>query len=428
MANCIKQTEEKNKSKNKTINIPKNTRILAKDHYVSNNTRQTYLNNNDCIIGPSGSGKTRGYVIPNIMQEKDSSMVIVDTKGNLYTQLSPLLEKRGYKVMLLDFRDPDNSIGYNPFHYIGFDSEKNKYNDVDILSLAGCLHGNESTQEPYWDYAARNLAACICGYVLEVLPKSKHNFHSFIKLFNHIMPGIADELFGELATQNPKSFAVSQYNFFKTVMNAEKTFACVKSILAASISCLGSEDLLELFNKDEKIDFCSLGTEKTALFVNVSDTDRSLDVLFSIFYTQLFHTLCDFADSRSDSRLPIPVRVYLDDFANNVKIENFDKLISTLRSREIYISLILQSITQLDSLYSGDMARTILNNCDHLLYLGGNDQTTADFISVRTNLPVTDILYMPLDKYWLFERGTSPVQVSRFELSDHPNYKEVFSC
>ncbi|MBD5102953.1 MAG: type IV secretory system conjugative DNA transfer family protein [Subdoligranulum sp.] len=186
------------------------------------------------------------------------------------------------------------------------------------------------------------------------------------------------------------------------------------------------DGMAHLFQHEDRIRFEEFGKEKIALFLTVSDTDRSMDKLANLFYTQALQALCESADKDyPDSRLPVPVRFILDDFATNVRIPDFDKVISVIRSREIYVSLIIQSINQLYSLYGPDPGKTIINNCDNCLYLGGQDVDTANFISIKTNRSPNTILNMPLGNVWLFTRGQPPMQVEKYDLAGHPLYHET---
>ena len=206
-----------------------------------------------------------------------------------------------------------------------------------------------------------------------------------------------DYLFEELAQLAPDCFAVSRYRMFRLAKNADKMYASVQGILAANLSPYMFDGARALFQNPQKINFPDLGREKTAVFLTVSDTDCSMDGLANLLYTQALQSLCAAADKSPGHRLAVPVRFILDDFAANTCIPDFDKTISVIRSREISASIILQSLSQLEALYGHAKALTILNNCDHCLYLGGQDVETAQFISKKADKPTSDILNMPLD-------------------------------
>ena len=196
---------------------------------------------------------------------------------------------------------------------------------------------------------------------------------------------------------------------------ANKMFSSIIGVISTNLDSMVFDEAIALFTKKQKVDFAAMGREKTALFLTVSDTDRSLDKLANCFMTQALQVLCRSADhDYPDHRLPVPVRLYLDDFATNLFIPDFDKTISVIRSREIYVSVILQSLTQLYTLYGDAAAKTIVNNCDMQLYLGGQDLDTAGYISQRINKPMSTVLSMPLENVWLMVRGRAPRQTRKY--------------
>lgn len=414
-----------NKTKpNKNHNA--NRRILAKGCYISNNTLATGLNNNDIIIGPSGSGKTRGYVKPNILQCNES-MIIADTKGNLIKELKKPLEKAGYKVIDMNFKNLSHSYGYNPFDYIRYDKESGRYNEQDILTIASAIVPKPASKnDPFWELAAKMYFTSAVAYTMECLPEDEHNLDSAITLSLQMGSGNYAKLIEELECVNPDSLAARTYNLFKSTCKSEKTEASILAILGEKFNGLILSELLKMYKSENRIDFSSLGREKTAVFLSISDTDRSKDRIISLFYTQALQALCNSADfDYEDCRLPVPVRFILDDFATNAYIPDFDKIISVIRSREIYVSIILQSITQLDALYGASNAKTIINNCDNCLYLGGQDIDTANYMSFKANKSITTILNMPLDEAYLFTRGREPRIVEKYDITEHTRYREL---
>uniref|UniRef100_UPI0040261E0E VirD4-like conjugal transfer protein, CD1115 family n=1 Tax=Eubacterium sp. TaxID=142586 RepID=UPI0040261E0E len=414
-----------NKTKpNKNHNA--NRRILAKGCYISNNTWATGLNNNDIIIGPSGSGKTRGYVKPNILQCNES-MIIADTKGNLIKELKKPLEKAGYRVIDMNFKNLAHSYGYNPFDYIRYDKESGRYNEQDILTIASAIVPKPASKnDPFWELAAKMYFTSAVAYTMECLPEDEHNLDSAITLSLQMGSGNYAKLIEELECVNPDSLAARTYNLFKSTYKSEKTEASILAILGEKFNGLILSELLKMYKSENRIDFSSLGREKTAVFLSISDTDRSKDRIISLFYTQALQALCNSADfDYEDCRLPVPVRFILDDFATNAYIPDFDKIISVIRSREIYVSIILQSITQLDALYGASNAKTIINNCDNCLYLGGQDIDTANYMSFKANKSITTILNMPLDEAYLFTRGREPRIVEKYDITEHTRYREL---
>ncbi len=399
-------------------------RILATDIYMNNNTFETGLNNNDLIIGPSGAGKTRGYVKPNIMQCNDS-MIIADTKSSLHHELAPLLLENGYQVININFKDLGNSYGYNPFDFVRYDEYKGKYNEQDIMTIASTLCPSTLSHDPFWENAAKMYLSCFIAYVLECLPKDEHHLESVRQLIILMNKPELSNLMFELENDNPSSFALRQYKMFENNHVAEKMNQSIIGVLVEKINDLLLDDLISMYQASDRIDFQKIGNTKTAVFLSISDTDRSMDRLTSLFYTQALQILCNTADTSPTNRLTIPVRFFFDDFATNTIIPDFDNIISVIRSREIYVSIILQNITQLNAIYGEDKASTIINNCDNCLYLGGQDLKTAEFVAIRTNRSTNDILNMPLSHSYLFTRGNAPQQVKKFDLTTHDNYQHA---
>ena len=399
-------------------------RILADGVAVSNDTWATGLANHDLIIGPTGGGKTRSYVLPNLLSSQES-FIVTDTKGSLRRQVGGILERRGFRVLELDFTNLMHSPwGYNPLRFIRWDGDRQCWNEQDIITVAAALVPVTSRTDPFWDLSARNFAEALIGYTLDNLPREEHTLVSVAKLFAEAETGILDELMREYCTICPDSFAAMRWKFFQGGRKADKTYSSILAILSQKLSNYSFGGVQQLFTNQNQIDFAAISQEPTAVFVHVSDCDFSLQNLTSLFYTQALQMLIAEADSLPDNRLQIPVRLYLDDFANLI-IPDMDKTISVIRSREISVSIVLQSITQLEGLYDHDKAMTIIDNCDHLLYLGGQSVETARFISTKANKPASAILNLPLGKAWLFERGNSPREVKKYDLTRHPLYRQL---
>lgn len=400
-------------------------RILAEGQTVCNDTWKTGLNNNDLIIGPSGAGKTRSYVLPNILQCNES-IIVADSKNSLRKKTENILKQEGYKIVNLDFTDCLLSEGYNPLDYIRYDEERDKYCEQDIMTIAACLIPVQTKHDPFWEMSARMVMEALIGYVLECLPEEEHTLCSVSALFRTMEEKYFSRLFYELGELNPDSFAYIRYEMFRSVVQAEKTYACIQAFIAEKLAVYTFEGTQELLRKTERIRIEDIGREKTAVFVGVSDTDRALDGLTTLFFTQALHVLCNSADrDYSDQRLAVPVRLIMDDFAANVSIPDFDKIISVIRSRDISVSLILQSISQLENIYGHAAAMTIINNCDTCLYLGGQDVETANYIGIKANKTANTILNMPLDEVWLFRRGQAPIKVKKYPVESHHRYSQM---
>lgn len=397
------------------------TRILADGVAVSNDTWETGLANNDLIVGPTGGGKTRGYVMPNLLNTRES-FVVTDSKGVLRKQVGGILEQRGFQVQEINFCDLLHSPwGYNPLRFIRWVPERECYSEQDILTVSATLLPVEDRTQPFWEYAARNLLEALIGYTLEYLPQEEHNLVSVTKLFAEAETGVLDGLMKDACTIQPDSFTAMRWKFLQTCRRAEKMYGSVLGILGQKLSNFSFGDVRALFQNENQVDFAAISRRPTALFLKVSDSDFSLTSLTSLFYAQALQTLIAEADSRPENRLEVPVRLYLDDFAN-LLVPDMDKTISIIRSREISVSIVLQSITQLEGLYGHAKAMTIIDNCDHLLYLGGQSLETARFIGEKANKPVSKILSMPQGEAWLFERGALPRQVMGYNLKEHPMY------
>lgn len=388
-----------------------NYRILAEGKSISNNTFKTGLNNNDLIIGPSGAGKTGGYVIPNILQF-NSSMIVADIKCNLYKKLSPALRMNGYDVHIVNFVDSKNSDSYNPLDYSPYDMDTTSFCEQDIVSIAHTLVPMLDSKDPFWENAARTVVACLIAYVLEAFDYEDRNLCTVLEVFKAIMcipveqnieAGIT--FLEEWALKRPDSFAAKKYKMFKGIITTDKTWPCILQFVSAALDPFDFREARSIFCGQSDFRIEDLGRRKSVVFLNISDTDRSLDSLINIFYTQALQTLCREADKNHNSKLKVPVRIIMDDFATNAYVENFDKIISVIRSREISVSIILQSMTQLETMYSPSAAATIVNNCDHVLYLGGSDIKTAEYIAEKSCKSVESILCMELNKAYLLCRG-----------------------
>lgn len=399
-------------------------RILGTGVTVSNDTRATHMNNNDNVVGPTGSGKTRGYVIPNLLQMNES-VIVTDTKGTLVREVGPVFERHGYEVCHIDFTDLEGSIGvgYNPLDYIRRDPRTGAINEQDVMTLVATICPIECLKDPFWDYTSRLLLDATTGLVVESGDDDNRNLNTVAQLASveNLNPA-----FEALAKYNPKSFAVKKYNMYKVVAPSEKTATSVRITVMSKLEALVSQGTERLYSAPKRIDFKQLGQKPMALFLTVSDTDHSLDRLVTLLYAQAIHALCDYADDCCPGgALPVPVRLYLDDFATNCVIPDFDKIISVIRSRNIAVSVVLQSITQLDALYGSAAAQTIVNGCDHMVYLGGRDLQSARYVAEMANKPVSTILAMPLGYEYLLQTGSPAIMVPKYRPESHPLYHEL---
>ena len=395
--------------------IEENTLVLAEDRYYSMDSYKTKLNNNVLVVGTSGAGKTRSIVEPNLLQAT-GSYIVSDPKGNLHKKYRRYLAGKGYKVLKLDFTDPENSAYYNFFKYIR--------NTQDIIKVAHMMiyqDKGRKTLDPFWDQSAQLLLQACIAYLIETAKESDRNLENVMKLIgmceidenNTSKESATDLLFKALEEKSPNSYAAKTYKKYRCA--AGKTLKSILITINAKLGLFDAPEINEMLRKDT-IDIPSIGDRRTALFVVVSDTDRSLDALVNIFFSQTMNELCRHADKEcEDNRLPVPTRFILDDFATNVRIEEFPRMIASIRSRGISTMLMIQAESQLREAYDND-DKTIIGNCDTYIYLGGNDVETSKAIAERCDVPVKKILNMPVGKNLIFRRGQAPVYSQNIDL------------
>ena len=390
--------------------------ILGKDRVYSLDTYSTKRNNNVLVVGASGAGKTRGIVSPNLMQAT-GSYIVSDPKGSLYCKYKKYLEERGYEVKKLDFTDPLNSVHYNFLSYIK--------EPKDIIKAAHMLAYEElTTQDPFWDHSASMLLSALIAYCIEGLNEYEQNFRSIEKLLQSARRGefssddrsSLDRLMDYHGKRYPDSWAVRQYR--NVAVAPERTFNSILITLTSKLRNFGTEELVEMMSSDD-VNIASIGKKKTALFVVISDNDRSMDNLANLFFTQAMNELCRYADKEcKDFRLPVPVRFILDDFATNCRIDEFPRMIASIRSRGISAMLMIQAESQLIDSYGTD-GRTIIGNCDTYVYMGGTDVETAKAVAERCDVPVKKILNMPVGSNVIFRRGEEPVWGTILDLPEY---------
>jgi type IV secretion system protein VirD4 len=396
--------------------------ILPDGKYYSLDDFQTRLNNNVLIVGTTGAAKTRTVITPNLL-ECVGSYVVTDPKGNLYRQWGDYMKHHGYRVVRLSFIHPELSVHYDPLKYVKTTQQ------IQQLSHSLVFTDSGKSRDPYWDDTSLMLINSVISCIKEMFPEDSgnHNFHSILKLLRAAgrdgsKRTVLTKLMEDLENHNPDSWAVKQ--FHNVDQAPENTFNCIVSSAVAKFCSMDTEELAEMMRYDE-MDLPSIGQKKTVVFVEVSDSDRSMDTLINMFFTQAMNQLCTYADEKCiNSRLPVPVRFFMDDFATNCKIDNFQNMISNIRSRKISVMLILQSLSQLEESY-GKSAHTIADDCDTLIYMGGNDPETARQIAIRCNKTTQTVLHMPLCSSWIFRRGEKPFMCKNFELDDFLRQKGI---
>ena len=362
--------------RHKDANIILTQRVrLGMDGYI------TQRNMNVLVVGGSGSGKTRFFCKPNIYSA-NCSYLITDPKGELLRAAGALLAAQGYEVRVFNLIDRSQSDGYNPFSYIH--SEKDVLTLIDNL-IKNTTPRNASSNDPFWEKAEIALDSALMLYLVSEAPPEEQNFEMLIYMMNFAEVREEDDqyrspldmLFRALEEEQPNHVAVKQYKAFKQA--AGKTAKSILVSAAVRLATFNIPQLREIMSDDE-LELDTLGDRKTALFLIMSDTDTTFNFVIAMLQSQLFNLLCDKADDVYGGRLPVHVRCLLDEFANIGQIPNFDKLIATIRSREISASIILQSQSQLKTIYK-DAADTIVGNCDTTLFLGGKEKSTLKEIS-----------------------------------------------
>ena len=409
-------------------------------------------NKNVLVVGGSGSGKTRFWLKPNLLQ-CHSSYVVTDPKGSIVVECGNALLKNGYKVKILNTINFKKSMHYNPFSYV--------HSEKDILKLVTTLmtntKGEGSGGDPFWEKSERLLLTALIAYLHYEAPVEEQNFATLLEMLNTMQVLEDDEeyqnpvdlLFEELAKKKPNSFAGRQYKLYK--LAAGKTAKSILISCGARLAPFDIQELRDLTMYDE-LQLDTLGDKKTALFLIMSDTDSTFNFLISMVYTQLFNLLCDKADDVYGGKLPVHVRCLIDECANIGQIPNLEKLVATIRSREISACLVLQARSQLKAIYK-DNADTIVGNMDSQIFLGGSEPTTLKDLSemlgketidayntsdTRGNSPSYGTNYSKLGhellsrdelavldggKCILQLRGVRPFLSDKYDLTQHPNYK-----
>ena len=409
--------------------------LLAEGRSLSCDTRQTGLNNNLLVLGPSGAGKTRHVLKPNLL-EMGSSFLVLDTKGLLHREVGPLLARNGYDVQCVNFADlaegasgrrAPHATGYNPLAHIRRDARTGAPLQQDIISVAKAMCPVSLEGDPFWDQAAANYLTCLIAYVLEELPAGERHLGSVVRLVEEMDTGGTEGLMRDLEATSPASYALAVWRRIDKTRKADRTHASIMAIIAEKVSCLAFDAAIDLYTAPRQVDFARMGHERVALFVTVSDIDHSIDPLTNLFVTQALQGLLREADRCPEGRLPQPVRLMLDDFSN-LSIPNFTDAIAVLRSREVWCTLLLQTVSQLTERYGEAGAATIMGNCDAQLVLAFQDAATASQFADRANCLPSSLLASPLDRSWLFVRGRAGEEVRRFRLEDHPRYREMLAA
>lgn len=426
-------------------------KILTNGVRISLNVRKHFRNLNTLVIGGSGAGKTRYYCKPNVLNA-NTSLFVLDPKGEILRDTGNALKREGYRIRVLDLINMDKSHCYNPFCYLRTDNDVQRL--VTNLFKSTTQKGTQS-QDPFWDNAASMLLLALIFYLWYEAPEDEQNFPMVMEMLragevredDDMYASPLDELFDRLEMKNPEHIAVKYYRSYHS--GSAKTLKSIQITLMARLEKFNLESLSKLTMTDE-MDLAGMGEEKTALFAIIPDNDTSFNFLISILYTQLFQQLFYLADYKYGGSLPVQVHLLMDEFANVSLPDDFDKILAVMRARGMFVSIILQNLSQLKALFEKQW-ESIVGNCDEFLYLGGNEKETHKYISellgkenldtntygkstghsgnYSTNYQMTgrelltpDEVRMLDNRYAiLFIRGERPVMDLKFNLMKHPN-------
>ncbi|MBO6241989.1 MAG: type IV secretory system conjugative DNA transfer family protein [Butyrivibrio sp.] len=434
----------------------KNNVILSQTERITMNSRpkdpKYARNKNVLIVGGSGSGKTRFWIKPNLLQ-LHSSYVLSDPKGTLLGEVGNVFLKAGYRIKIFNTINFKKSMRYNPFEYI--------HSETDILKLVTTLMANTKGEgtpgDPFWEKAEKLLYTALIGLIYYEAPEEERNFNTLVEMINSMEVREDDEsfrnavdiLFDRVAKENPDHFAVRQYVKFK--LAAGKTSKSILVSCGARLAPFDIPQVREIMSYDE-LELDTLGDKKTILFLIMSDTDPTFNFLLAMIYSQMFNILCEKADDHYGGRLPVHVRCLIDEAANVGQIPNLEKLMATIRSREISAALVLQAKSQLKAIYK-DNAETICANCDSQIFLGGTEQSTLKDLNATLGKETIDMYntgesrgsqqsynmnyqklgheLMSIDELAVMDgskcivqvRGVRPFLSDKYDLTKHPNYK-----
>ena len=428
--------------------------LLTQNTRIGLDGRKHHRNLNVMVVGGSGSGKTRYFAKPNVMQAASTSFIVLDSKGEILRDTGYLLEKQGYEIRVLDLINMHRSHGYNPFVYL--------HDDKDVLKLVNNIVRNTTpkgaqSNDPFWERAETALMEALILYLVNEAPPHEQNFPMVMEMIgaaevreeDEEYASVLDELFERLEMHDPEHLAVKQYHIFK--LAAGKTAKSILISLGVRLEKFNLASIAGITTMDE-MDLPSIGEKKTALFAVIPDNDSSFNFLIGMLYTQLFQELFYLADYTYGGRLPVHVHFVMDEFSNVALPDDFSKILSVMRSRSVSASILLQNVTALKALFEKEW-EAIIGNCDEFLYLGGNEQSTHEYVSKMLGKATIDTntygkstgrsgnystnyqisgreLYTPdevrmLDNQYalLFIRGERAVQDKKYDILRHPNIK-----
>lgn len=401
--------------------------ILGENCIFSTDCAETGLNNNILVCGTSGCGKTMSITEPRLLETFDTNLIVTVTKRRIVDKYKPMFAQRGYRVWDLNFVHPsEGNVAYDPLAFIS------SYQDITFLArslVEADPRKDNSTADPYWDEAATSLLSAEIAYTLMTNENATFadvlDFHSTLSFTerNGQIDTSLDDKFARLERAAPGCFAVSCWNSFKRL--PIKTASCVFSALNTTIDTIFNPELKKMISAERKMDFCDFASAKTVMFITTSPVNPALNCFINIFYSSVFKELFEYAESQPDGALPIATHVICDDFATGGRILNFAEYISIFREKKISVTLLLQSESQLESMYRSVDATTIINNCDTYVYMGGMDLKTAQNVSLRLNRPLEDVLYLPVGEIAVFRRGQRPVMTRRYNILQNEMYQQI---
>ena len=402
--------------------------ILGRNVEYSADPAVTGINGNIIIAGGTGSGKTVSFTEPCLLNTFDRSMIVTMTKRRLVPVYTVLFKQRGYRTLVLDFARPENStIAYDPLHFVT--------SFADIRYLATAIVKCEAAKtsgghiDPYWDNAAISLLSALIAYVLTMIDKP--TFADVLQMFHEMnikedgsrMEINIDKKFRQLEKYDPQHYAVRCWKTFSCL--PIRTGSCVYGTLSAAIEMVFNPELEEMMRTQKNISFEKLSDERTILFVVTSPVNPALNTFVNMFYSQAFKSLFEYAEEKENGRLDIPVHVLCDDFATGSPVQNFPEYCSIFREKGISVTILIQSESQLESIYGREDAVTIINNCDTYIYLGGMDLKTAHSVSERMNVPLDEVLYLPVGQVFICRRGERPKKTMRYETLKDEQYRSL---
>lgn len=437
----------------------RNNRILSQNVRIGYDFYRHQRNLNACVVGGSGSKKSRSHVIPNVMQ-CECSKIILDPMGEILAGTGNLLLEEGYEVRVLDLIEMEKSNHYNPFVYI---RNENDLQTMVTFLFAATNPGDSKGQDPFWEQSAQMLLMALCFYLWLEAPPEEQNFAMVSELLrccagddtgdeDDMGSSITDTLFDALEKRDPNHIALRYYRQYRS--GAGKTLRSIQIILATRLEKFNLSSVAALTATDD-LDLRSIGEKKVTLFARISDTDKSYNFLVAMLYTQLFQQLAEVADLKYHGKLPVHVHFLMDEFANVALPKDFETYLSTMRKRNISVSIVLQNIAQLKGLFKDNKWESILGNCDEFVFLGGNEQSTHEYISKqlgketiwqrsesmnrgrngssgrsdqtsgRELLLPDEVRSLDNDYAILLIRGFPPLLDRKYELSTHPNYKRT---